>query len=395
MRVIISNIHYLGLCLIILACGEREAGVPHDSDYEFLLVDSVSMEIPGTVNVNSICVKMYAQAGREYLFWENRSRFGIELFDLTDQKYIRPILFSREGPNGIPSISGGFSVLGFDSIFVSSYEVGKLHWFDSAGVLKEVLRHADTTLIFENNAIGINSKFRSDLYRYKDKLILPYSTANFPTMPSEETVHDMQVVKIYDLVEKTYDPSGLHFDYDIYDPLSLLLVPSHIMMEDRYYYQIATQSAIRYTDDFETKHKKEAKSRYHTEYVQTRKYADPFAFKLADFSYRSLYGDPHREVIYRTVKLPAQDVKTADSKKEFNDIYERISIMILNKELDVLGETLFEHSNYSWNECFVGEKGFYILRSPYHPGYSESAITYDIYEWREKEGVENSSFYHQ
>src|SRR5690606_10665941 len=161
----------------------------------------------------------------------------------------------------------------------------------------------------------------------------------------------------------------------------LLIANSNAMLNGRYYYQIATQSAIRYTDDFFNMNRKEARSQYHTEYVKMSDYPkDILTYNALEFSYRSLFSDQYRQVIYRTVKLPVKDIISADKNKEFEDVYERVSIMILDKDLNILGEQLFENSNYSWNECFVGEKGLYILRSPYHPNYFEPRITYDIYE---------------
>jgi hypothetical protein len=70
-----------------------------------------------------------------------------------------------------------------------------------------------------------------------------------------------------------------------------------------------------------------------------------------------------------------------DGEKEFNGEYSRISIMVLNEDLDVLGEQLFENTNYSWNECFVTRRGLHILRAPTHPHYSESQLIFDVYEF--------------
>src|SRR5690606_9576290 len=104
------------------------------------------------------------------------------------------------------------------------------------------------------------------------------------------------------------------------------------------------------------------------------------AYVARDFAYRSLIAAPFRQVIYRTVQLPVKDILTRDLDKASEHVYERVSIVILLPDLNIRGPQLFENSNYSWNECFVGEKGLYILRSPYHPNYFEPRITYDIYE---------------
>src|SRR5690606_25695289 len=133
--------------------------------------------------------------------------------------------------------------------------------------------------------------------------------------------------------------SGLHFDPNIYKPQSLLIANSNAMFNGRYYYQIATQSDVRYTDDFIDKDKRDVRSRYHSDYVKMSDYSkDILTYNAKEFSYRSLLADPFRQVIYRTVKLPVKDILTADLEKEFTDVYERVSIMICDKELNTLGE---------------------------------------------------------
>lgn len=370
--------------LYILVCISVSCSVETNVDsnsYALVCVDSVTLEPSYTVNVNSYCVKYFHHRNREYLFWGNRPQNSIEIFDINTGELLKTVKFPREGPNSISDINGGFSILSMDSIFISNTELGKIHMFDTAGILQKTFNHTDTSYYSANNLIGLNTKLHSDIYRHHKMLVFPFFTPQFPVQPSDEMVYELQVVKLYDLTKDRFRNSGLHFDPDIYEPQSLLIANSNAMLNGRYYYQIATQSAIRYTDDFFNMNRKEARSQYHTEYVKMSDYPkDILTYNALEFSYRSLLSDQFRQMIYRTVKLPVKDIISADKNKEFEDVYERVSIMILDKDLNILGEQLFENSNYSWNECFVGEKGLYILRSPYHPNYFEPRITYDIYE---------------
>lgn len=353
----------------------------HDKNiYTLIRVDSASFESLSTVNVNAYCVKYHNVGNQEYLFWGNRPQNSIEIFNLRTGLHFKTIKLPREGPNSISDINGGFSVISMDSIFISNSQLGRIHMFDTNGILLKTFDHTDTSYYSANNLIGLNTKFYSDIYKYNNNLIFPFFTPQFPIKPSDDIVYDLQVVKLYSINNGIFMNSGLHFEPQVYDPLSLLVANSNTMLNGRYYYQIATQSKIRFTDDFLIKKIKEAKSRYHTDYVKMNDYPeDILTYNAKEFSYRSLLADPFRQVIYRTVKLPVEDILKSDLSKEFEDVYERVSIMILDKELNVLGEVLFHNSNYSWNECFVGKKGLYLLRSSYHPLYYEPQITYDIF----------------
>ena len=368
------------LLLLLVLIGCRNDDIINTQNYTFEKIDSITFEPLTSVNIHSMCVKYFKEGDQEYMLWGNRPQNSIEIFDIGTGNHLKTLKFPREGPNSISRIVGGFSILSMDSIFVSSFDLGKIYICDSSGIVRKVINHSDTSYFSANNLVGLNTKLHSDIFRRRGKLIIPFETANFPTKPTYSLIYSMQVVKLLDLRNQKIYNSGLHFDPDIYEPLSLFLGISNAMLGNRYYFQIATQTDVRYTDNFLIKSKKPAPSKFQTDYVKMRDYPDITEYVTREFAYRSLIADPFRQVIYRTVKLPVKDILTADLDKEFEDVYERVSIMILDKDLNILGEQLFENSNYSWNECFVGEKGLYILRSPYHPNYFEPRITYDIYE---------------
>ena len=350
------HLFLLSLLTFYISCSEKIIDSPQK--FTLVMVDSITFEPLTTVNANSYCVKYHSDANGEYLFWGNRPRNSIEIFDINSGNHMKTIRFPREGPNSISNINRGFTILSFDSIFISNSELGKIFMFDTSAILQKVYNHTDTSYYSANNLIGLNSKIHSDIYATNENLIFPFDIPQFPTQPSDSVVNSLQVLKLYDIGEGRFRNSELHFEPEIYEPNSLFIANSNTMLDGRFFYQIATKSAIRYTDDFHNKKLREAKSKFHTGYIKMSDYASDFYSYLAkEFSYRSLFADPFRQVIYRTVKLPVKDILTANLDNEFEDVYERVSIMILDKDLNILGEQLFENSNYSLNLLMSKEPG--------------------------------------
>src|SRR5690606_34544425 len=234
---------WIFICILICVYVSCSVETSEDmNSYALVCVDSVTLEPSYTVNVNSYCVKYYHHRNREYLLWGNRPRNSIEIFDINSGNHMKTIRFPREGPNSISRIVGGFSILSMDSIFISSFDLGKIYMCDSSGIVRKVINHSDSSYFSANNLVGLNTKLHSDIFCRRGKLIIPFETANFPTKPTDSLIYSMQVVKLLDLRNQKIYNSGLHFDPDIYEPLSLFLGISNAMLGNRYYFQIATQS---------------------------------------------------------------------------------------------------------------------------------------------------------
>ncbi len=359
------------------ACNDNDRFVRSE---RLKLVDSIALQALVYTPKSTLCCKYLDNGEGEYIFWGNRPNDFIEVFNLTTGRHITTIRIPIEGPHSIPNLLGGFSVVNMDTIIVSTDRIGKLYMIDTSGTgYYDVINHTDTSYKSLNNLVSLNSNLPSDIYEINNSLIIPFRIPNFRDKPSNEVMQEIQLFKLFNKNDGTLRKLPIPVNMDLYNSLNFRISGSNCFLNGRLYFQYATDHKIYFTDDLNGSNYKDVQSRFTTDFVPYGRYPRE-QYVLMEFIYKGLLADVYNNRIIRIVKLPVRDVQIADVEKEEDGVYERVSVMILDAGLNLLGETLFEHSNYSWNECFIGRKGLYILRSPYHPHYSESEITFDIFE---------------
>lgn len=93
--------------------------------------------------------------------------------------------------------------------------------------------------------------------------------------------------------------------------------------------------------------------------------------------YRNLLYDPYREVYYRFVYLENE----LDANESFLDQlrygHSLFSVLILDNNFKIIGETLFPEFIYNPTLAFIDEDGFYISDSHYkNPDYNEDVLSF-------------------
>ena len=67
--------------------------------------------------------------------------------------------------------------------------------------------------------------------------------------------------------------------------------------------------------------------------------------------YHHLMYDKYRKVFYRFALMPDDNIKPFS-----NNPHQSFSIIILNKDYEIIGETKFPSNTYAHHLCFVGKK---------------------------------------
>lgn len=136
--------------------------------------------------------------------------------------------------------------------------------------------------------------------------------------------------------------------------------------------------------------KKKAKSKYVDNVTVFRSKEDNFQKMMKaqceHASYGKLLYDKYRDVYYRVVYPPFE---INDYSGDYLDLYrsgrKSFSIMILDKQLNVVGETSFPPYTYNPNLAFVLEDGLYISSSHIkNPEYSDDILHFHKLELTEK-----------
>ncbi len=95
--------------------------------------------------------------------------------------------------------------------------------------------------------------------------------------------------------------------------------------------------------------------------------------------YRSIIYDRYRKVYYRFVHLGVKTVK-GDDLNLMNRYYRRFSIVILNQNLEKIGEYFSPDNWYNMNMVFVGKEGLYVSTNHIlNPDYDENYLSFELF----------------
>jgi hypothetical protein len=98
--------------------------------------------------------------------------------------------------------------------------------------------------------------------------------------------------------------------------------------------------------------------------------------------YRNIIYDKYRDVYYRFVQLGAERISNKEIKA--TEIWRngpaRFSIIILDKNLNIIGETLFPEYTYNTKVTFVHKNGLYICNSHIlSPDFDENILSFKCF----------------
>ncbi|SIS85422.1 DUF4221 family protein [Belliella pelovolcani] len=104
--------------------------------------------------------------------------------------------------------------------------------------------------------------------------------------------------------------------------------------------------------------------------------------RVSQTTYSYIFYDPYRELYYRFVNI-GRDMDESDSEDQFPHLKNDFSIIVLDKDFNILTEKRFLGKIHYPYKSFVGEKGLYLSRTnPFYDGLNEDEVVYDVLEFR-------------
>lgn len=367
--------HYflLSFLLLFLACSTQKkqgtGGLKETDETLFFPIDT------DTKNNFSIYSVYQDKDGKEYFTFQNFDNNTIHFYDLKQQKPAFRITPPQEGSNGVGR-TFGYYIRNLDSIYVFSLYENKIclinkdcelldkQSFPELGPSK-FMATAFQTLVQLGNTLHVciepNRRVEHDPVSVtidmntKEIKMLPF---DYPDYPGSEVK-----LKRYGLeahYSRCYD--GKHFIYSFhYDENIYIATPAH--------------DSIR---------KVPVKSKY----FDTVQLPDELRASSEDFCvnawYSNLLYDPYREVYYRIAYPPSTLDKGVRPMELIQFGRKNFSIIILDKDFRILGETLFPDNTYNPQIMLVRPEGLYISGSHYlNPRFDDDVLSFRMYEWGE------------
>ena len=372
------------LALFICSCSST-----NDTDnYSLEKTDKIlSFPIRDDVKVPQHSVFPFSENGKDYLSFQNLPKSEILIYSMDSQKLIKKLDINAEGDNAVVGGFGGYYIADMGHIFIPSMYVSTIFAVDTAGNVKQKIDYAKT----EDNRL-LKPFMPSDKFQMlfiDDDLYIP-QTINLRL--GDKSVEESPIKVVLDTTDNTVKALPMRFpplisSKDFGTVGAFGADYSCCYDGKRFIYSFNADEDLYVTSSAHDKvEKKKARSKYIDDVSVFRSAGDDFQQMMKaqceHASYDRIVYDKYRNVYYRFAYPPC---KIDDYSGDYLDLLrsgrKSFSVMILDNQLNVVGETVFLAYTYNSNLFFILEDGVYIsLNHIRNPGYSDDILQFQRLE---------------
>ena len=347
---------------------------------------NISLIVPKDIKNISRCLKHYiTHDGHQFLFYLGiDSENKIVIYNLDSLKIHSEVRMMKEGPSGIGNLKSLF-VHNLDTIFLTTGQMNKLFIINWKGDLVDeisIKKYKNGDMDIPYNMISHVNSFASSM-NYHNKVI--YAGAHIPFNPEPKKLPLFKTTLAINLNNKEQELLPMSFP-KISDKRgnSLFLYFSTLFIKKKFIYSFLNSHDCLITVDHKKVITKTVKSRYVN---MDFKMPDLHSGNMLDIpktilkhpAYENFIYDPYRDVIYRFC-YPGISVSKNDNLMNMNEFKPIFSIMILDTDLNILGETLMPENTYNMNMAFVGKNGLYLSTNHYlNKGFNADSLKFEIF----------------
>ena len=374
----------LGVFILAISCsgGKKEsadAGLELTEDsVVYLLADNVTLGIRALF-------PFIDKDGHEYLTFQNQLEPEICVYDLQSGEFVKSIFFDREGANGV-GMFGGYHIIDFDEIYLPSLQQSKVFVMEESGKKKREIITEKTDDGIPLLPFGAITFAYRPIYFNNGKMYIP-QTVNMRL--GNKVMEKSPVYVVVDTVKNVLSSFPIKFppimsSDDVTKPSlgNELSYSCCLNDKDQFVFSFFFDEDIYVVSLQDGEMKKiKVKSRYIDKPAIKENPPQDFDGAMKASSEIPCYGnliyDKYRKVYYRFVYLKAD----LDGEKNYLNIWQygrkSFSIMILNEDFDVIGETRFPDFTYISTLHYIGKDGLYLSDSHYkNPSFDENKLRF-------------------
>ena len=401
MKKIIQLLILVHLC----SCSSSKSG--EDIEYTMELKESKKITLPCDENTYflSKSIFQFEENDKEYLLFGNLEKRQHELliYNVKSQNLHKRIPLEKEGPNGVPAIWGCIPFHDSKNFLISQHNIGRTTLIDGEG---NIIRNYNLRQTNDRKGFWIDGRFGISFFHApsftKDSIVY-FSNGIFrkymigqrmdrdvwKTIPMFNSLNlkngnvgtlPINYPDIFTDDVRTPADGGYNFTYD------------YNYRDGRLVCSFTGYDSIMVTDDLKQVHWYNGKSRY-LKKMHPRVYdADGLNWlreSLESPSYHNIMYDKYRDVYYRIVRHP-YELKANESPYDDPNGRE-FSVIIFDKDFNIIGETKFPGNKYFYKMSFVGRDGLYISENNLaNPEFDEDKLVFacfaleDVKEKRER-----------
>ena len=369
----------------LYACSSSKSG--EDAIYSKELVESKKVTLPCDENTYflSKSIFQFEEDGKEYLHFENsrKGQYEIITFDLEKQDVHKRLPIAPEGPNGIPAMYGSKPFPDSKNYLIFQSTAFRLTHMDGDGnVLRNYqLKSPGRFVRVVLSTFCYFPSFVRDSVLYVDQRVASRKKRNLDRYPIFATL-DLRTGELgfapLDF-PKTFKGdyshirSGDSFTYD------------YNYKENRLVCSFLESDSIMVTDDLTHTKWYNAKSQFLDSMIP---YLNDAGYDVQDIirreqkaKYWHIMYDKYRDVYYRFAEMPCELAKDENPYDEFAPKAREFSVIILDKDFRIIGETKFPGNKYFIRMSFVGRDGLYISENNLaNPDFDEDKLVFTCFK---------------
>jgi hypothetical protein len=371
------------VCLYMLLMANW-ACEPEKKSTSFTLekVEEISIPIRDCTYMNPANARLLETDSGTFLFAYNHVEKKLHFIDFTNGRVIHKVPLAQDGPDNL-SRAMGTTLSGLDSIWVTFIPPAvALINFNGEVKFREKIPNQGVELM------GIYTPGSRPILKYGNELFGPQPYfMDFQNMDKSD-IFKHELLFSMNLESRKFDWHEVYYAEDFWDAGKKISDYSWAMRDGKIYIAPLHDHEIIVYDvvDREIITRKQVKSQlvnrfqFANELIWDRKEA--IKTRLAYDHYGDLIYDGYRDVFYR-ISLPGVEANDDSTEEELWAQYRSkpmVGIMVLDSNLSLLGEHLFEdYEIHSSGSFLVGTKGLYIsINNENHPEFDEDHFRYQV-----------------
>jgi len=339
----------------------------------------IHFEIPTHVSPRTTCIKSWTSPDNEvYIFYLNKSSNSLLIFLEQTQELIKEVQFERQGENGVGNVTG-ISPISDKEFFVSSSGEPVLYKINSDG---HILQKYDYSSIGTYTSLA--SKISNDFLAFREVFVLPQQLSGTPfDLANSDIAFEQPLFLSFSPATSKFSTLPIYLPENYFDKGPVTYYFSSLTDKEKLYWAFQNDHNIYYSEDFSSIHQVNASSQYFQDFSPLKENTSLMGYwkyQINAPQYWSLVYDEKQKVFYRFVKLPTEDLSNADIE-HFRDFPPNFSVIILDENLQILGETVFDGNKYNFFNFFIGSEGLYLsLGNPSNPEFNENVLSFQLLE---------------
>ena len=373
--------------LIFMSCqSAKKNNTERQNEIELIAEKQLVFPLDEQTYYLSKSMFQFEENGKEYLHFENtrKSLYNIVIFDIENRQIAKQIPLHKTGPNGLPAVFGSRPSPGAQYILVAQNNISRISSINDKG---EVIRNYNfQTPESQFTSLHLGSYYNTPGF-VKDSCLFLKIGIPKPDMKREDwpKTHmfaslDLRTGKVKwvpifypPIFKEEYEniDGGYGFSYD------------YNYKENRLVCGFFGYDSLMVTDDLKHIRWYNAKSKYLKSMKPKLGNAMAGINSIIEFCEAPMYWhimyDKYRDVYYRFAEMP---YKLASNESPYDEPKgKEFSIIVLNADFEIIGETKFPGKKYFYKMSFVGREGLYISENNLeNPQFDENKLVFTCFK---------------